>query len=79
MRVNGIIVGVLEKERNREGVMVLLNEVWHSLVIDVGCLNLESYGSSSSFQVLKFVWGRCIVPVSGMLEKWRGSEMTWTW
>ena len=32
--VNGIIAGVQEMERAREGVAVLLNDVWHSAVID---------------------------------------------
>ena len=36
--VNGIIVGVQEMERAREGVAVLLNDVWHSAVIDFGCI-----------------------------------------
>ena len=32
--VNGITVGVQEMERAREGVAILLNDVWHSAVID---------------------------------------------
>ena len=34
--VNGIIAGVQEMERAREGVAVLLNDVWHSAVIEFG-------------------------------------------
>ena len=47
--VNGIISGVREMERGREGVAVLLNDV----CADV--LALESSGLSSSPQGLKFV------------------------
>ena len=36
--VNGIIAGVQEMERPREGVAILLNDVWHSAVIDFGCV-----------------------------------------
>ena len=35
-RVNGIISGVQEMERAREGVAVLLNDVWHSAVVKSG-------------------------------------------
>ena len=35
--VNGIIAGVQEIERAREGVAILLNDVWHSALIDFGC------------------------------------------
>ena len=35
--VNGIIAGVQEKERAREGVAILSNDVWHSAVVDFGC------------------------------------------
>ena len=37
--VNGIIVGVQEMERGREGMAVLLNDVWHSAVINFGCVS----------------------------------------
>ena len=36
--VNGIITGVQEMERAREGVAILLNDVWHSAVINFGCV-----------------------------------------
>ena len=35
--VKGIIAGVQERERDREGVAILLNDVLHSVVIDFGC------------------------------------------
>ena len=34
--VNGIIADVQEMERAREGVAILLNDVWHSAVVDFG-------------------------------------------
>ena len=37
--VNGIITSVQEMERVKESVTVLLNDVWHSVVIDYGCVN----------------------------------------
>ena len=37
--VNGIIAGVQEMERPREGVAILLNDVWHIGVIDFGCVS----------------------------------------
>ena len=37
--VSGIIVGVQEVESAREGVAILLNDVWHSAVIDFGCVS----------------------------------------
>ena len=35
---NGI-TGVQEMERAKEGVAVLLNDMWHSAVIDFGCVS----------------------------------------
>ena len=37
--VNGIIAGVQKMERAREGVAILLNDVWDSAVVDFGCVN----------------------------------------
>ena len=45
--VNGIIAGVQKEERARKGVDILLNDVWHSAVIDFGCV-------SSRIQWIKF-------------------------
>ena len=39
--VNGISASVQEMERAREGVPILLNDVWHSAVVDFGCVTLE--------------------------------------
>ena len=36
---NGIIAGVQEMERAREGMTILLNNLWHSAVIDFGCVS----------------------------------------
>ena len=36
--INSIIGGVQEMARARKGVAILLNDVWHSVVIDLGCV-----------------------------------------
>ena len=38
-KVNGISAGVQEMERAREGVAILLNDMWHSEVVDLMCLH----------------------------------------
>ena len=53
--MNGISVVVQEIQRNREGVAILMNDVWHSTVIRFKYVALESYGLTSSFQGLKYV------------------------
>ena len=47
--------GVQDIERTREGVAVLMRDVWHNAVIDFVCLALEPYELSSSFQGLNYV------------------------
>ena len=37
--VNGIIAGVQEIERAREGVAILLNDEWYSAVVNFGCVS----------------------------------------
>ena len=37
--VNGIIVGVQKMERAREGVAILLDDVLHSAVTELGCVS----------------------------------------
>ena len=37
--LNGIIIGVQEMERSREGLAILLNDVWHSAGIGCGCVS----------------------------------------
>ena len=37
--VNAIFTCVQEMERAREGVAVLLNDVWHSALVKYGCVN----------------------------------------
>ena len=37
--VNGIIAGVQEMERAREGVAILFNNIWHGAVIGFGCVS----------------------------------------
>ena len=38
-RVNGIIAGVQKRERAKEGVAILLNDVRHNAVVDFGCVS----------------------------------------
>ena len=54
--INGIIAGIQEMERAREGVAVLLNDVCHSAVIDFGCV-------SSRILRIKFKFARVKVSV----------------
>ena len=56
LRVNFIIAGVQEMERAREGVAVLLNDVWHSAMVKFGCVSSIISGLNSSFKGLKIVW-----------------------
>ena len=51
--VNGIIASIQEMDKVREGVAVLLNAVFHSAVIDVGCVRI--LWITLIFQGLKFV------------------------
>ena len=37
--VNGIITSVQEMERAREGLAILLNNVWHNAVLDIACVS----------------------------------------
>ena len=37
--VNGIIASVNEMERARKDVAILLNDVWHSALVDFGCVS----------------------------------------
>ena len=61
--IHGIIVGVQEIKRAREGVTILMKDVWHSAVI----------GLSLHFHEL--CDGRA--QLWGMLKKGRSSGMTW--
>ena len=74
--VNGIIAGIQEVERARGGVAILLNDVWHSAVVDFGCVS--SYGLNSSFQWLKFVWWWDTAKIKEVVKKLTDSRMTWT-
>ena len=58
-------------ERVREGLAILLNDVWDSTVIDF-------YGLISGLHGLKFVWWWCTALMKEMVKKGRGSGKTWT-
>ena len=70
--------GVQEIERAREGMAILLNNVWHNALIDFG-------RASSRIRCIKFKFSRvkvCVVvgtaPMKELVKKGRGSGMTWT-
>ena len=51
--VNDIIAGVQEKEIAREGVAVLLNDVWHSAVVKSGCVIFRILWTKFKFSKVK--------------------------
>ena len=64
-------------ERAREGVAVLLNDMWHSAVVKSGCVNSRILWIKFKFSSIKV----CVVvgygPNEGDGEE-RGSGTTWT-
>ena len=75
--VNGIIADVQEMERAREGVEVLLNDVWHNAVRDFGCVSSRILWIKFKFSRVKVVWWRGTAPTKELVKKGRGSGMTW--
>ena len=71
---NGIIAGIQEMERAREGVAILLNDVWHSAAVDFGYISYRSLWITFKFLRVKFVllWG--MAPMN--VEEGTYSEMT---
>ena len=51
--LHGIIVGVREIERAREGVAIRLNDVWHSAGIDFGCVTTRILWIKFKFSKVK--------------------------
>ena len=71
--VNGIIVGVQEIERDREVVTVLMNGVWHSILIDFGDIS-----SRPLWVNFKFSSRVCMLVIYGPTEvDVEGSEKFW--
>ena len=62
---NGIIAVVQEMVRAKEGVAILLNDVWHSAVIDFGCV-------TSRILCIKFTVSRAKVFVFGGYGPYEG-------
>ena len=50
---SNIITGVQEMERARKGVAILLNNVWHSSVIDFGCVISRIFWTKFKFYMFK--------------------------
>ena len=64
-------------ERTIEGATVLLNDIWHSAVINFGCVSSRILWIEFKFSRVKV----CVVVgygPSGGMKKGRGSGMTWT-
>ena len=68
-----IFAGVHEKERAREGVAILLNDVWHSAVLKSGYVSSRILWIKFKFQRLKFVWRWGTAPMKEMVKKEIGS------
>ena len=68
----------MQIERVREGVAVLLNDLWYSVVIDSGYVSSKILYIKFKFSRVKVcvVWGTA--PMKDMVKKGRGSGMTWT-
>ena len=77
--VNGINAGVQEIERGKEGMAILISDLWYSVVIDFGCVSSTAPWVKFKFSGLKYVWWWGIAPLMGMLKKGRGSGITFTW
>ena len=63
-------------ERAREGVAILLNDVWHSTVVDFGCVSSRILWIKFKFSTVKV----CVVvgygPMKEMIKKETGSGTT---
>ena len=53
--VNDIITGVQEMKRAREGVAILLNDVWDSAAIDFGCVSSRILWINFKFTRVKVI------------------------
>ena len=71
-RINGIIAGVQEMERAREGATILLNDAWHNAVVDFGYVSSRILWIK--FRVSRFKF--CVVVGyghnEGISEEWEG-------
>ena len=73
--VNSIIAGIHEIERAREGVVILLNDVWHSAMVHFRCV-------SSRILSIKFKFSRfkvCVVVVGYGPNEGDGEERDRFW
>ena len=67
--VNDIIAGVHEMERAREGVAVLLNDVWRIAVIDFGYVSSRILCIKFKFSKVKFFVVVGYGPIEGIAEE----------
>ena len=69
------IAGAQEMEGDREGMAILLSDMWHSVVIDFGCVSSRILWINFKFSEVKvfaLVW---YGPMKERMKKGRGSGM----
>ena len=66
-----------KRERAREEVAILLNNVWHSAVVNFGTVRSRILWIKFKFQRLTIVWWWGTAPVKKMMKKGTDSGTTW--
>ena len=67
--VNGIIASTQEMEKAREGLAILLKDVWHSAGIDFGCVSPRIFCIKFKFSRVKVCMGMGYGPNEGDSEE----------
>ena len=67
--VNGFIAGVQEIEGAREGVAILLNDVWHRSGTDFGCVSFRTLWAKFKFSRVKVFMVVVNGPTEGDVEE----------
>ena len=57
---------------------VLLNDVWHSAVMSLGCVSSRILWIKFKFSRVKIVWWYDMALMKEMKKKGRGTGMIWT-
>ena len=76
--VNGIITCVQETERATEGMAILLNDVWHSALVDFGYVSSRILWIKLKFSRVKICNVVGYGPNEGDGEERDGKDRTWT-
>ena len=69
---------VQEMESAREGVAILLNDVWHSAVVAFLCVSYRTIWIKFRFSRVKVCGVVGTVPMKEMMKKGTDSGTTWT-